>query len=128
MRIVLLAAALAVATITPAFADELADAKAAIAAAKLSDASDLDMWCGAAMTLVSQATKDSNPDQSKAADAAATDFFTKAAASLAADGVKPEDLAALSTNYMVLASAQLVTQTDPPSHSTDDCTPGASSK
>ena len=128
MRTALLAAAIAVATITPAFADELADAKTAIAAAHLSAASDLDMWCGAAMVLVSQATKDSNPDQSKAADAASTDFFTKAAVSLAADGVKQEDFAALSTNYMVVVSAQLVTQTDPPAHTQDDCTPSASSK
>lgn len=124
MRSVTLAVLALLAAGTPAIADDASDlaaAKAAIAAAKLSPESDLAMWCGAAMTLVSAATKDTDAGKSSAADASATAFFAKAADSLKADGVKPEDFGALSTDYMTVANAELVAQSEPPSHNTDDC-------
>jgi len=109
---------------TPAIADDASDlaaAKASIAAAHVSASSDLSMWCGAAMTLVAAATKDTDAAKSSAADASASEFFGEAAAGLKTDGVKDEDLPALTGAYMTLANAQLVAQTEPPSHSTDDC-------
>ena len=123
MRFAIVIAA-AIGLASPVLADDAADlaaAKATIAGANLSAASDLSMWCGAAMTLVSAATKETNASKSSAADASATAFFTKAATSMAADGVKSTDFAAISTAYMTVANAQLVAQTDAPSHSADDC-------
>jgi len=38
-----------------------------------------------------------------------------------ADGVQSSDFAAISTAYMTVANAQLVAQTEAPSHNTDDC-------
>jgi len=124
MRIFLAVALATIGLTVPVWADEAADlsaAKSTIAAAKLSTASDLSMWCGAAMTLVSAATKDSDADKSAAADASAKNFFGKASESMTAEGVKSEDFAAISGAYMALANAQLVAQTEPPSHNTDDC-------
>ncbi len=124
MRLAVLAAVLACFAAAPALADDAADlaaAKSTIAAAKLSADSDLYMWCGAAMMIVAQVTKDSAPDKSKAATDDANTLFTKASASLTADGVTQDNLGGMMTAYMTLASAQLVTQTDPPSHNTDDC-------
>jgi hypothetical protein len=124
MRLAFFAVLVCAACPIAAIADDAADletAKASIAAAHISAASDLSMWCGAAMTLVAAATKDTDADKSSAADAAATTFFGEAATSLKADGVKDEDLAALSGAYMTVANAQLVAQTESPSHSTDDC-------
>ena len=110
--------------VSPVLADDAADlaaAKATIAAAKLSPASDLSMWCGAAMTLVAAATKDSDAAKSAAADASAKALFGKATASMMADGVKVEDFPAISTAYMAVANAELVAQTEAPSHNVDDC-------
>jgi hypothetical protein len=110
---------------SPVLADDAADltaAKATIAGAKLSATSDLDMWCGAAMTLVAAATKDSDASKSSAADASASDFFGKASASMTADGVKSDGFPAISTAYMTVANAELIAQTEAPSHSPDDCT------
>src|SRR5215469_11000606 len=87
MRFVLMIAFVVGLTI-PAWADDAADlaaAKATISAAKLSAASDLNMWCGAAMTLVSAATKANDASKSSAADASATAFFGKASASMTTD-------------------------------------------
>ncbi len=124
MRLAVLAAVLACFAAAPALADDAADltaAKATIAAAKLSANSDLYMWCGAAMMIVAQVTKDSAPDKSKAATDDANTLFTKASASLTADGVTQDNFGGMMTAYMTLATAQLVTQTDPLSHQTDDC-------
>ena len=123
MRLVSLAVVFALAA-GPALADDAADlaaAKATIAAAKLSANSDLYMWCGAAMMLVAQATKDSAPDKSKAATDDYNTLLGKASASLTADGVTQDKFGDMMTAYMTVATAQLATQTDPPSHNTDDC-------
>ena len=107
-----------------ALADDAADLAAAeqtIGGAKLSTTSDLNMWCGAAMTLLSAATKDSDPSKSSAADASASAFFGKASTSLAADGVKADDFSAISTAYMTIANAQLIAQSEQPSHDTEEC-------
>ena len=124
MRLVVLTTLVCAVLATPVLADDAADlaaAKALIENAHVSAASDLSMWCGAAMTLVAAATKDSEAAKSNAADASATAFFTQASASLKTDGVKEEDMSALSTAYMTVANAQLVAQSEAPSHSTDDC-------
>ena len=122
MRLVSLAVILTLAAVPVALADDAADlaaAKATIAAAKLSANSDLYTWCGAAMMLVAAATKDSAPDKAKAATDDANTLFGKATTSMQADGVK--DPAGVTTAYMALAMAQLVSLTDPPSHNVDDC-------
>jgi hypothetical protein len=125
MRFALVAAIAVLGLTAPALADDASDlaaAKATIAAAKLSADSDLSMWCGAAMTLVAAATKESDATKSSAADASATAFFTKASTSMTADGVAAVDFPAISTAYMTVANAELIAQTEPPSHNTDDCT------
>ncbi len=112
---------------TPALADDAADlaaAKATISQAKLSADSDLFMWCGATMLVFSQATKDSDPTKSQAASDASNVFFGKAATSMSADGVSTEtDSAAITSAYMTEVVAQMVKQSDPPSHTADDCDP-----
>lgn len=132
MRSTLIAAAvIAFASVVPAMADDATDltaAQTAIAAAKLSPASDLNMWCGAAMTLYSQVMKDSDAEKSKAADANASILFGKAAPLLAADGVKEADMAAMSTNYMTVAAAQLINNTGTPEHTQDECQAAADAK
>ncbi|MDR3476080.1 MAG: hypothetical protein P4M09_30915 [Devosia sp.] len=125
MRSTLVAAALVLASMVPAVADDASDlaaAKDAIAAAKLSPASELNMWCGAAFTLYSQAMKQGgDADKAKAADANATALFGKAAPLLTADGVASGDMGAMSTNYMTVAAAQLINSTEPPAHTQEEC-------
>jgi hypothetical protein len=125
MRITLIATIALLAFAAPAFADDAADltaAKAAIAKAKLSPASDLNMWCGAAFTLYSSAMKQGgDADKAKTADANATVLFGKASPLLVADGVASGDMATMSTNYMTVAAAQLITNTEPPAHTQEDC-------
>jgi hypothetical protein len=109
----------------PALADDAADlatAKAAIAAANLSDASALDMWCGAAYTLISQQYKQAGKaDDAKTNDDNATAVFTKAAASLTTDGVKDADMAGLSTDFMAVVFSEISTTPATPEHTEDDC-------
>ena len=125
MRLTLIAAITLLAFAAPAFADDAADltaAKAAIAKAKLSPASDLNMWCGAAFTLYSSAMKQGgDADKAKIADANATVLFGKASPLLSADGVASGDMATMSTNYMTVAAAQLISNAETPAHTQEDC-------
>ena len=119
------------ASAVPVLADDAADltaAKAAIAAAKLSPASDLNMWCGAAMTLFSQVMKTSDADKSKVADTNASNLYAKAAVLLAADGVKQADFTAMSTNYMTVAASELMVSTGSPEHTQEECQAAADAK
>ena len=110
MRLLILAATVTLAFVVPVLADDAADlatAKAAIAAAKLSPASDLDMWCGAAFTVVS-AKFNSTGDaaHAKTARDEADALFGLASPLLTADGVADKDLAGISTDYTAVAYAR----------------------
>src|SRR5690242_914688 len=88
LRLAILTSLVCAVVATPVMADDAADlaaAKALIENAHVSAASDLSMWCGAAMTLVAAATKDGDAAKSSAADASANAFFTEASASLKTD-------------------------------------------
>ena len=104
MRRPLLALAALLALSAPAFADELSDAKAAIAAAKLSAEIDLAMWCGAAFTIASAAAPDDAAK--KSADDMANALFGKAAPLLTKDGVADADLGKFGTYYTVVVKSQ----------------------
>ncbi|MEO8882174.1 MAG: hypothetical protein ABI377_01955 [Devosia sp.] len=126
MRIVPMAAAIvSLLLITPVFADDASDlaaAKAAIAAAKISPEADLLTWCGAAFTLLASAEKDDAAKSKIASDNAAA-LFAKAEPLLTADGVT--DLTAMGTDYTTVAAAQLLTETDKPTHTQDECVAAA---
>jgi len=124
MRRTLFVAAAFFALAAPALADnasDLAAAKAEIAAAKLSPESDLNMWCGAALTLQSSLEAQTKPDEAKAASAAADMLFGQAAALLATDGVAEDKMAALSTDYTAVAFAQLQGGSEKPAYTQDQC-------
>ena len=123
MRRPLLALAAVLALSAPAFADELSDANAAIAAAKLSPESDIAMWCGAAYTIASAAASDDAAK--KSADDLANALFGKAAALLTKDGVADADLGSFGTDYTVVVKAQLVDQTEAPEHTQEECAAAA---
>jgi len=129
MRILQVAVVLSLALATPVFADDASDlaaAKAAIAAAKVSPEADLLTWCGAAFTLLAQAEKD-DADKAKIASDNAAALFARAEPLLKADGVT--DLTAMGTDYTTVAAAQLLTETDkPPSHTQDECVTAATQK
>lgn len=123
MRRPLLALIALLALSAPAFADELSDAKAAIADAKLSAETDLDMWCGAAFTITSAATTDA--DAKKTADDLMNALFTKAAPLLTKDGVADADLGKFGTYYAVVVKSQIVDQAEAPAHTQEECTDAA---
>ena len=123
MRRPLFAFAALLALGTPAFADEVSDAKAAIAAANLSEESDLLMWCGAAFTIASAVATDDAVK--KSADDMVNALFGKAAPLLTADGVADADLASFGTNYTVVAKYQIVDQKEAAEHTQDECTAAA---
>jgi hypothetical protein len=129
MRILRTALIFSLALATPVFADDASDlaaAKAAIAAAKVSPEADLLTWCGAAFTLLAAAEKDDAAKAKIASDNAAA-LFAKAEPLLTADGVT--DLTAMGGDYTTVAAAQLLTETDkPPSHTQDDCVAAAAQK
>jgi hypothetical protein len=130
MRRILIAATL-LAFAAPAFADDASDlaaAKTMITGAKLSPAADLNMWCGAAFTLFSSATKESDAEKSKAADANASILFGKASPLLTADGVKAKNMGAISTAYMTLAASQLIANAETPAHTQEECQAAATAK
>ena len=72
-------------------------------------------WCGAAFTLLASAEKDDAAKAKLATDHAAA-LFAKAEPLLTADGVT--DLTAMGTDYTTVAAAQLLAETDKPSHGT----------
>lgn len=125
MRLTLIAAALLLGSIAPSFADDAADlaaAKATIAAAKLSPASDLAMWCGAAFTLgAATLTQSGDATQAKTYSDKADVLFGKASPLLTADGVPAANMGPMSTAYMSVAFAQTMAKTEPAAHSQDDC-------
>ena len=123
MRRSLLALAALLAFSAPAFADELSDAKAAIAAAKLSAETDLAMWCGSAYTIASAAASDDAGK--KSADDLANALFGKAAPLLTKDGVADADLGKFGTYYTVVVKSQLVDQTEAPEHTQEECSAAA---
>lgn len=125
MRVLQLAIVVSLAFVAPVFADDASDlaaAKAAIAAAKISPEADLLTWCGAAFTLLASAEKD---DAAKAKDASdhAAALFAKAEPLLTKDGVT--DLTAMGGDYTTVAAAQLLSETDKPAHSQEDCVAAA---
>ena len=121
-RILLAVASLAVLT-APVLADEVADAKAAIEAAALSDDADMYMWCGAAFTIMTAMVTDA--DQQKMATDAANTLFGKASPMLTEEGIADADFAKLSENYTVLANSQLVTKLEGPAYTQEECTAAA---
>lgn len=121
-RILLAVASLAVLTV-PVLADELADARAAIEAAALSDEADMYMWCGAAFTIMTAMVTDA--DQQKMATDAAGALFEKASPMLTEEGIADADFAKLSENYTVLANSQLVTKLEEPAYTQEECTTAA---
>lgn len=123
MRRPLLALAALLALSAPAFADELSDAKAAIAAAKLSTETDLDMWCGAAYTIASAATTDAAAK--KQSDDMMNALFAKAAPLLTKDGVADADLGKFGTYYALVVKSQLVDQAEAPEHTQEECAAAA---
>ena len=132
MRLLVLAAAAALAFVLPALADDAADlaaAKAAIAAAKLSPASDLDMWCGAAFTVVSaKFNSTGDPAHAKTASDAASALFGLASPLLTADGVADKDLAGISTDYTAVAYAQTIAASEPAQYTQEQCEAAATAK
>ena len=127
MRALSIAIVLSLTCMTPVFADDASDlaaAKAMIAAAKISPQADLLTWCGAAFTLLAGAEKD-DADKAKIASDHAAALFAKAEPLLTADGVKAEDMSAMGTAYTTVAAAQLMSDTEKPSHSQDDCVAAA---
>jgi hypothetical protein len=132
MRLSLLAAAAILALATPAFADaasELASAKAEIAAAKLSTATNLHMWCGAAFTVVS-AKLNSTGDaaNAKLASDASDALFTTAAPLLTADGVASADMGKISADYTAVAYAQTIDNTEAAEFTQAECEAAAKAK
>jgi nucleoside-specific outer membrane channel protein Tsx len=123
MRRSLFALAALLALASPAFADEVSDAKAAIAAANLSEESDLLMWCGAAFTIASAAAPDDATK--KSADDIASVLFGKAAPLLTADGVADADLSTFGTNYTIVVKYQIVDQKEEAEHTQEECTAAA---
>lgn len=119
MRRSLLALAALLALASPAFADEVSDAKDAIAAANLSDEADLLMWCGAAFTIASAAAPDDATK--KTSDDLATALFTKAAPILSADGVADADLSTFGTNYAIVVKNEIVDQKEDAEHTQEEC-------
>jgi hypothetical protein len=132
MRLAALALLTTLALVPPAFADatsDLAAAKATIAAAKLSTASDLDMWCGAAFTLAAtHFTSAGNTTDADSSTKSASVMFGKAAPLLTADGVADADLGNISTQYMVVVNAQLNDQSEPAEHTKDECDAAAAAQ
>ena len=110
---------------TPAWADaasDLAAAKATIAAANLSEESDLDMWCGAAFTLAAVSLDAAgNATDAALAKKAADALFGKAAPLLTGDGVAEADLGNISTQYMVVANAQMIEKSEEAEHTQEEC-------
>lgn len=123
MRLSMIAASLLALT-APAFADDAADlaaAKADIAAAKLSDASDLDMWCGAAFILMSsKLTAGGDTANAKLATDKSDALFGKASPLLTADGVPSDKMGAISTAYTAVAYQQLI-GTEPAKYTQEQC-------
>lgn len=128
MRLAFAVLALA-AAISPAMADTASDfaaAKANIAAAKLSHDSDLDMWCGAAVTLMSATTQQTDPVSAQAMNDAATTLFKKGTAALAAAGLAKDKVDALTNDYMTVAAAQLLSRLEMPAYGQQACEDAAS--
>jgi len=123
MRLILIAAGL-LAFAAPALADDasdLATAKAAIAAAKLSAASDLDMWCGAAFVLMSsKLTAGGDTANAKLASDKSDALFGKASPLLTADGVPSDKMGAISTAFTAVAYQQLI-GTEPAKYTQEQC-------
>jgi hypothetical protein len=132
MRLSLLAAATIIALSTPAFADDASDlaaAKAEIAAAKLSDASNLNMWCGAAFTVVAaKLTSTGDAANAKLASDASDTLFGIAAPLLTADGVAAADMGKISTDYTAVAYAQTIGNSEPAEFTQAQCEAAAKAK
>lgn len=132
MRLTLLTAATLLVLTSQAFADTVADVTAAkdvIAAAELSDETNLAMWCGAAFTLVSaNYTGKGDTGNAKLATDLASTLFGKAAPLLTADGVADADMGNIATQYMVVANAQTIDKTEPADFTQEECQAAAEAK
>lgn len=117
-RILTAVASLAILT-GPALADQLADARAAIEAAHVSDTVDKYLWCGAAFTIMSAVIND--PVQQKNARDAATVLFRMATPLLIAEGVADADLSKLSGSYAAVVNSQLTLKGATPDYTQEDC-------
>ncbi|HVW92302.1 MAG TPA: hypothetical protein VHB74_06810 [Devosia sp.] len=128
MRLAFVAVLAVAAGVSPALADTASDfaaAKANIAAAKLSHDSDLDMWCGAAVTLMS-ATTQADPASAQAMKDAATLLLQRGTAALAAAGLARDKVDALTNDYMTVAAAELLSRLDTPAYGQQACEDAAS--
>ncbi|MEO6012392.1 MAG: hypothetical protein ABIQ30_02255 [Devosia sp.] len=119
MRRILIALASLTLLTAPALADQVADAKAAIASAGLSKPVDKYLWCGAAFTIMAVVMDD--PTQQKNARDAATVLFRMASPLLVAEGVAEADFSKLSGNYAIVVNSQLTTQGQTPDYTQEDC-------
>jgi hypothetical protein len=124
MRLSLIAASLLAFAAAPAFADDASDlaaAKADIAAAKLSAASDLNMWCGAAFVMMSaKLTAGGDTANAKLASDKSDALFGKASPLLTADGVPSDKMGAISTAFTTVAYAQML-GTEPAKYTQEEC-------
>ena len=119
MRRYLFTVAAVLALAAPALADELSDAKAAIAAAKLSAKTDMIMWCAAAFGLAEQL--DADGPAKKTDGEVTTILFAKGTPMMTSEGVAAANLTRLTQDYVAVAKSELVDGLGTPQHTQDEC-------
>jgi hypothetical protein len=118
----LLAAAVLVSMSSVAFAEEAAPAATDANTFELSAEQDIALWCFGAFTVAAdQYTTAGDTANAEASTKSADVLATKAAELLIADNLADEEFGRLGAEYTTTAYAQLVTKSEEPSYTVEQC-------